>query len=66
MIKKDILELSLDSLWEDAFFYTDYDIDDAGHSITIETDKKEDFLDAFAAEFRKRAEALLEHPEIED
>ena len=66
MTDKDVLRLDLDTLWEDAFFYTELDIGGEGHAITIDTDKKEDFLDAFAAEFRKRAEALLEHTEIED
>lgn len=66
MIDKNTLRLDLDSLWEQEFFYTDFDVGGEGHAVTIDTDRKEDFLDAFAAEFRKRAESLLEHPEIED
>ena len=66
MIDKGVLRLELDSLFEDSYFYTEFDIGDEGHSITIDTDNKEEFLDAFAAEFRERAKNLLEHPEIED
>ena len=66
MIDKGVLRLDLDSLWGYGYFYTKFDMGDEGHSITIDTDKKEEFLDAFAAEFRERAKNLLEHPEIED
>ena len=66
MIDENILRLELDILFEDSYFYTEFDVGDEGHSITIDTDNKEKFLDAFAAEFRERAENLLEHPEIEN
>jgi len=66
MIDKDTLRLNLDSLWEEGYFYTTFDVGGDGHAVTIDTDRKEDFLDAFAAEFRKRAESLLEHPEIDE
>ena len=66
MIDESVLRLELDSLFEDCYFYTEFDVGDEGHSITIDTDHKEEFLDAFAAEFRERAKNLLEHPEIED
>lgn len=66
MIDKNVLRLELDSLFGDGYFYTEFDVGDEGHSISINTDNKEKFLDAFAAEFRERAENLLEHPEIEN
>lgn len=53
------LRLDLDALYTEGYYYTDYDIGGAGHSITIKREDKEAFLDAFAAEWRKRAEALL-------
>ena len=66
MIDENVLRLELDSLFESGYFYTKFDVGDEGHSITIDTNHKEEFLDAFAAEFRERAKNLLEHPEIED
>ena len=60
-----ILRLNLDSLAEEGYFYTEYDIGEEGHAITINAEDKEKFLDAYAAEWRKRAEASLEEP-IED
>lgn len=66
MIDKSVLRLELDSLFDVGYFYTKFDIGDEGHSITIDTDNEEEFLDAFAAEFREHAENLLEHPEIEN
>ena len=66
MIDESVLRLELDRLFECGYFYTEFDVGDEGHSITIDTDNKEKFLDAFAAEFRERAENLLEHPEIEN
>jgi hypothetical protein len=58
------LRLDLDYLHEDGYFYTDYDIGGAGHSITIKAEDKEAFLDAWAKEWRNRAEKMLE--EVED
>lgn len=66
MIDKSTLRLDLDSLFESGYFYTEFDVGDEGHFITINTDNKEEFLDTFAAEFRERAKNLLKHPEIED
>jgi len=66
MIDKNTLRLDLDSLWEEEYFYTGYDTGGEGHAITINAENKEEFLDAFAREFRRRAEKLLEHPEIDD
>lgn len=60
------LHLCLDSLFGDGYFYTEYDIGGEGHGITIKGENKEKFLDAFAAEFRKRAEGFLEPIEEED
>jgi len=57
------LTLSLDALAEDGYFYTKYDIGGSGHDITIKSKDKEKFLDAFAAEWRKRAEEALEEVE---
>lgn len=54
------LYLDLDSYSEEGYFYTNYDIGGAGHSITIKTEDKEKFLDAWAKEHRNRAEQLLE------
>ena len=66
MIDKNTLRLDLDSLYGDGYFYTGYDIGGEGHAVTINASNKEEFLDAFAKEFRRRAEELLEHPEIDD
>jgi len=54
------LSLNLDSLWEDPYIYTEYDIGGAGHSVTINEEDKEKFLNAFAKEWRDRAEQALE------
>lgn len=54
------LYLCLDSLSEEGYFYTKYDIGGAGHSITIKAEDKDKFLDAFAREWRNRAEQALE------
>ena len=59
-----LLRLNLDALYEDGYYYTDFDIGGAGHSITINAENKEDFLDAFAKEWRKQAKSMLE--EIEE
>ena len=53
------LYLDLDSYSEEGYFYTDYDIGGAGHSITIKAEDKEKFLDAWAKEHRDRAEQML-------
>lgn len=42
------------------YFYTEYDIGGEGHAISIRAEDKEKFLDAFAADCRKRAEEILE------
>jgi hypothetical protein len=54
------LTLNLDELYSDGYYYTDYDIGGSGHSITIYAEDKEEFLDQFAAIWRKKAEELLE------
>jgi len=61
------LTLNLDSYSEEGYWYTEYDIGGAGHSITIKAEDKEKFLDAFAKEHRDRAESMLEEvKELED
>ena len=62
---KKLLKLDLDALVEEGYFYTKYDIGGDGHSITIDADNKEKFLDAFAKETRDRAEKMLEEEEEE-
>ena len=59
-----LLHLDLDELYSTGYYYTRFDIGGAGHSIDIEPGDREEFLDAFAAEWRKRADAALE--EIEE
>jgi hypothetical protein len=54
------LELNLDAVWETEYFYTDFDTEGFGHRIVINEKDKEKFLDAWAAEWRKRAEQYLE------
>ena len=54
------LRLDLDSMAEEHYIYTEFDIEGAGHSITIKAEDKEKFLDAYAAEWRKKAEKNLE------
>lgn len=53
------LRLSLESMFQDDYYYTDYDIGDSEYEIIIEEQDKEAFLDAFAAEWRHRAEIYL-------
>jgi hypothetical protein len=53
------LILDLDTLYQDGYYYTDFDIGGEGHNIIILEKDREDFLDAFAIEWRKRAEQLL-------
>ena len=55
-----LLKLSLDDMFQSEYYYTDFDIGGRGHEIIIGNEDKEIFLDAFAAEWRKRAEELLE------
>ncbi len=54
------LKLDLDSMAKEEYIYTEFDIIGAGHSITIKAEDKEKFLDAYAAEWRKKAEKNLE------
>ena len=54
------LRLDLDVIVEDSeYFYTEYDIEGDGHSITIKAEDKEKFLDAYAKVWRDRAEKEL-------
>jgi len=53
------LTLDLDNLTSEGYFYTEYDIGGSGHSITIKAEDKEKFLDAFAKEWRERADEFL-------
>ena len=62
--KKKNLTLDLDDLYTDGYYYTDFDIEGSGHSITIKAEDKEDFLIAFSKEWAKRAEKKLF--EVED
>ena len=54
-----MLELNLDELYDEGYYYTEYNIGGSGHSILINDKDKEVFLDAFATEWRKNAENLL-------
>ena len=54
------LFLNLDDLHSEGYIYTEFDVGDSGHSITINSKDKEKFLDAFAEEWRKKAEEQLE------
>lgn len=54
-----VLRLDLDELYTEGYYYTEFDIGGAGHSITIKASDKEAFLDAFVAEWRKRVERML-------
>ncbi len=54
------LRLDLDSMWEEEYFYTEYDIEGSGHSITIKTEDNEKFLDAWTKAWRNIAEKKLE------
>jgi hypothetical protein len=60
MVKKFGFRLDLDGMFENSYYYTQYDIGGEGHAITILEENKELFLNAFAAEWRKRAEEALE------
>lgn len=53
------LRLDLDDMVEE-YIYSEFDIEGVGHSITIKVEDKEKFLDAYAAEWRKKAEKNLE------
>lgn len=60
-----ILYLNLDSLY-DEYYFTEYNLSGPGHEINILPEDREAFLAAFAAEWKKRAEALLEDQEVDD
>lgn len=53
------LFLDLDELYTEGYYYTAFDVGGAGHSILIEEKDKDQFLDSFAAEWRRRTEKLL-------
>ena len=55
-----LLELDLDVLHQECYFYTKYDMGNSGNKIVINLPEKELFLDEFAREWRARAECLLE------
>lgn len=44
------LRLGLDVLYQDGYYYTEFDIGGSSHAIIIDKDGKEEFLDAFAQE----------------
>lgn len=54
-----ILCLYLDEMLDEGYHYTKYDIMGDGHRIFIKESDKEAFLDAYAAEERRRAEEFL-------
>lgn len=54
------LVLELDYLHEQGHIYTDFDVGGEGHRIIIEEKDKNEFLDAWAKEWRNRAEDMLE------
>ena len=60
------LKLSLDSMFQSEYYYTDYDTEGYRHSIIINESDREAFLDAFATEWRKRADEMLEEIEEEE
>ena len=66
MKKKKYITLSLDEINQSDYFYTDYDVGGEGHYITIRAENKAKFLDAWAAEWRRRASELLEKREDND
>lgn len=53
------LKLNLDSLYNNGYYYTNYDVGEASHSITIKAKDKEKFLNQFAQIWREKAEELL-------
>ena len=53
------IHLSLDDLFGDGYFYTDYCIGGGGHWVVVKAEDREKFVDAFCAEFRKRVENKL-------
>jgi hypothetical protein len=57
--------LSLDEVWQDGYFYTEFDIGGMGHYIYIRPEDKEKFLDAFAKEWRDRAKTALTEEEVD-
>ena len=54
------LFLDLDEFYTQGYYYTQFDIGGAGHSILIEAENRIAFLDAFADEWRKLADAALQ------
>ena len=61
-----LLALELDDLYTEGYFYTQFDEGGYGHRIIIRRENREAFLDAFAAEFRKRADNMLEEWEEDE
>jgi RNA binding exosome subunit len=62
------LTLDLDAFFGDEYIYTTYDIGHAGHSVTILTENKEAFIEAFVDEIRERLNQQLEdvHDDIDE
>jgi hypothetical protein len=60
------LRLELDPLYEEGYYYTDYDVSGEGHAIVIEAADRDKFLDEFARIWRERAAERLEDYERED
>lgn len=54
------ITLNLDEMFQSDYYYTEFNIGGSGHSITVDLENKDKFLDAFAKEWRDRAESLLE------
>lgn len=54
------ITLNLDEMFQSDYYYTEFNIGCSGHSITVDLENKDKFLDAFAKEWRDRAESLLE------
>jgi hypothetical protein len=64
MKKIKVLKLDLDSLGEQPFLYSKYDLCNLGHAIVIDPKDKDKFLEDYLLQFRKRIEEELEEKMI--
>jgi hypothetical protein len=64
MKKIKVLKLDLDSLAEEIFLYSKYDLCNLGHAVLILPKTRDAFLDDYVQQFRKLVAEMLEETTI--
>lgn len=59
MAKIKVIKLDLDTIYEDGFPYSIFDIGGLGHSMIIKPENREVFLDEITAQYRKLIDESL-------